>query len=168
MKRKDIAETAKKIYELASSLDVEINGQKAKSYVVLLDEARRIIKRHNLGKKTNALEYVHPRQYLMSYLRHNTSLGPTKIAGLFGDYHHSTVIHAVKEHKNRVELNDEVYLRNSEAVANEIIHLKFSVIADPDRNNILMDVLNCENFWEMKQLQEKIKEKYKINETENI
>jgi hypothetical protein len=103
------------------------------------------------GADNRARHKVYQRYYLFAFLRtHRITL--EEIAKIFG-MDHSTVVYGVK--KAILWKKDRLFLRMTDD-----LRQKFEQYTAMDylvERNIMLDVLQCESFWEMRKLQEDIK-----------
>ena len=80
----------------------QTNYQPRIAEIVDLEGLRQINRKHYL---------VHQRYYLMWFLRQNTKMSLTAIGQMF-NRDHSTVIHAIKQHNDLVDVDDDMYKSN--------------------------------------------------------
>lgn len=121
----------------------------------IIDEVNEQIKKHELyfipGADNRARYKVYQRYYLYSFLRsHKMTLA--EIGNLFGA-HHSTVLYGID--KAKVWKKDRLFLR----VTDEL-RQKFESYTATDYTigrNIVLDVLQCGSYWEMRKIQDDIK-----------
>ena len=103
------------------------------------------------GSDNRARHKVYQRYYLFLFLRtHRFTL--VEIGKIFG-MDHSTVVYGLKQANNMKK--DRLFLRMTDE-----LRQKFEQYAAMDyvvERNIMLDVLQCESFWEMRKLQEDIK-----------
>jgi DNA-binding MarR family transcriptional regulator len=103
------------------------------------------------GSDNRARHKVYQRYYLFSFLRtHRLTL--EEIAKIFG-MDHSTVVYGLKQAGNMKK--DRLFLRMTDELRE-----KFEQYTAMDyliERNMMLDVLQCESFWEMRKLQEDIK-----------
>jgi hypothetical protein len=121
----------------------------------LIDEVKEEIDARELafkpGADNRARHKVYQRYYLFIFLR-NHKLTMTEIGKLF-NMDHSTVVHGSKKAKEWKK--DRLFLRMTDD-----LRQKFEKYTATDylvERNIMLDVLQCESFWEMRKLQEDIK-----------
>ena len=103
------------------------------------------------GSDNRARHKVYQRYYLFLFLRtHRFTL--VEIGKIFG-MDHSTVVYGLKQANNMKK--DRLFLRMTDE-----LRQKFEQYAAMDyviERNMMLDVLQCESFWEMRKLQEDIK-----------
>lgn len=121
----------------------------------IIDEVNEQIKKHELyfipGADNRARHKVYQRYYLYSFLRsHKMTLA--EIGKLFGA-HHSTVLYGID--KAKAWKKDRFFLRMTDDLRQ--IFESFTAIEYTIGRNILLDVLQCESYWEMRKIQEDIK-----------
>jgi len=121
----------------------------------ILSEVNQEIVKNDLnfmpGSDNRARHKVYQRYYLFLFLRtHRFTL--VEIGKIFG-MDHSTVVYGLKQANNMKK--DRLFLRMTDE-----LRQKFEQYAAMDyvvERNIMLDVLQCESFWEMRKLQEDIK-----------
>lgn len=121
----------------------------------IIDEVNQEIKKHELyfipGADNRARHKVYQRYYLYSFLRsHKMTL--VEIGKLFGA-HHSTVLYGIA--KAKAWKKDRLFLRMTDELRQ--IFESFTATEYTIGRNILLDVLQCESYWEMRKIQEDIK-----------
>jgi hypothetical protein len=103
------------------------------------------------GSDNRARHKVYQRYYLFLFLRtHRLTL--EEIAKIFG-MDHSTVVYGLKQ--ANIMKKDRLFLRMTDE-----LRQKFEAYTAMDylvERNMMLDVLQCESFWEMRKLQEDIK-----------
>ena len=121
----------------------------------IIDEVNQEIKKHELyfipGADNRARHKVYQRYYLYLFLRsHKMTL--SEIGKLFGA-HHSTVLYGIA--KAKAWKKDKLFLRMTDDLRQ--IFESFTATEYTIGRNILLDVLQCESYWEMRKIQEDIK-----------
>jgi hypothetical protein len=121
----------------------------------ILEEINHEIKKHDLyfipGADNRARYKVYQRYYLYSFLRsHKMTL--VEIGALFGA-HYSTVIYGIQ--KAKAWKNDRLFLRITDDLRQKFE--PYTALNYTIERNIVLDVLQCESFWEMRKIQEDIK-----------
>jgi hypothetical protein len=103
------------------------------------------------GADNRARHKVYQRYYLFEFLRTH-KLTMTEIGKLF-NMDHSTVVHGSKKAKEWKK--DRLFLRMTDDLRQKFEqYTALDYLVD---RNIMLDVLQCESFWEMRKLQEDIK-----------
>jgi len=121
----------------------------------ILEEINYEIKKHDLyfipGADNRVRHKVYQRYYLFSFLRtHRMTL--MDIGKIFGmDY--STVIYGIQ--KAKAWKNDRLFLRITDDLRQKFE--PYTALNYTIERNIVLDVLQCESFWEMRKIQEDIK-----------
>jgi hypothetical protein len=121
----------------------------------LITEVKAEIEKNNLnfipGADNRARHKVYQRYYLFLFLRsHRLTL--EEIANIFG-MDHSTVVYGLKQ--ANIMKRDRLFLRITDD-----LRQKFEQYTAMDylvERNMMLDVLECSSFWEMRKLQEDIK-----------
>jgi hypothetical protein len=121
----------------------------------LITEVKAEIEKNNLnfipGADNRARHKVYQRYYLFLFLRsHRLTL--EEIAKIFG-MDHSTVVYGLKQ--ANIMKRDRLFLRITDD-----LRQKFEQYTAMDylvERNMMLDVLQCSSFWEMRKLQEDIK-----------
>jgi hypothetical protein len=121
----------------------------------LITEVKAEIEKNNLnfipGADNRARHKVYQRYYLFLFLRsHRLTL--EEIANIFG-MDHSTVVYGLKQ--ANIMKRDRLFLRITDD-----LRQKFEQYTAMDylvERNMMLDVLQCSSFWEMRKLQEDIK-----------
>ncbi|CAB5223998.1 Chromosomal replication initiator, DnaA C-terminal [uncultured Caudovirales phage] len=121
----------------------------------ILEEINHEIKKHDLyfipGADNRVRHKVYQRYYLFSFLRtHRMTL--VDIGKIFG-MDHSTVIYGVQQAKNMKK--DRLFLRITDDLRQKFE--PYTALNYTIERNIVLDVLQCESFWEMRKIQEDIK-----------
>ncbi len=121
----------------------------------IIDEVNEQIKKHELyfipGADNRARYKVYQRYYLYSFLRsHKMTL--VEIGNLFGA-HHSTVLYGIAKAKGWK--NDRLFLRVTDDLRQ--IFEAYTAMDYLVERNLMLDVLQCGSFWEMRKIQEDIK-----------
>jgi len=121
----------------------------------LITEVKAEIEKNNLnfipGADNRARHKVYQRYYLFLFLRsHRLTL--EEIANIFG-MDHSTVVYGLKQ--AGVMKRDRLFLRITDDLRQKFEqYTAMDYVVD---RNIMLDVLQCESFWEMRKLQDDIK-----------
>jgi chromosomal replication initiation ATPase DnaA len=103
------------------------------------------------GSDNRARHKVYQRYYLFSFLRtHRLTL--EEIAKIFG-MDHSTVVYGLKQAGNMKK--DRLFLRMTDELRQRFE--QYTAMDYIVERNMMLDVLQCESFWEMRKLQEDIK-----------
>lgn len=76
----------------------------------MIEDIKELIEEFDLKSKSRKRETVYKRYYLMNVLFVRSKMSLAKIGEMFGR-DHSTVIHAIKEHKRWFKTMDKEYLR---------------------------------------------------------
>jgi hypothetical protein len=121
----------------------------------LIDQVKEEIDARGLafkpGADNRARHKVYQRYYLFTFLRtHRITL--EEIAKIFG-MDHSTVVYGLKQAGNMKK--DRLFLRMTDE-----LRQKFEQYTAMDylvERNMMLDVLQCESFWEMRKIQDDIK-----------
>jgi hypothetical protein len=121
----------------------------------LIDQVKEEIETRELSLKHGAINRarhkVYQRYYLFSFLRSH-HLTMYDIGKLF-NMDHSSVVHGAQKAKEWK--NDRLFLRMTDE-----LRQKFEAYTAMDylvERNIMLDVLQCESFWEMRKIQDDIK-----------
>lgn len=121
----------------------------------IIDDVNQEIKKHELyfipGADNRARYKVYQRYYLYLFLRSH-KITFMEIGELFGA-HYSTVIYGVQKAKSWK--NDKLFLRMTDE-----LRQKFESYTAMDylvERNLMLDVLQCVSYWEMRKIQEDIK-----------
>jgi hypothetical protein len=103
------------------------------------------------GADNRARHKVYQRYYLFSFLR-NHKFTFVEIGKIFG-MDHSTVVYGVK--KAILWKKDRLFLRMTDELRQKFEqYTAMDYVVD---RNIMLDVLQCESFWEMRKIQDDIK-----------
>ena len=121
----------------------------------IIDEVNEQIKKHELyiiPGADNRIRYkVYQRYYLYLFLRsHKMTL--VEIGNLFG-IHYSTVIYGIN--KAKAWKKDRLFLRITDDLRQ--IFEAYTAMDYVVERNLMLDVLQCGSFWEMRKIQEDIK-----------
>jgi DNA-binding MarR family transcriptional regulator len=121
----------------------------------ILNEVNQEILKNELyfmpGADNRARHKVYQRYYLFAFLRSHR-LTMEEIGKIFG-MDHSTVVYGLKQAGNMKK--DRLFLRITDE-----LRQKFEQYTAMDylvERNLMLEVLQCESFWEMRKIQEDIK-----------
>jgi hypothetical protein len=121
----------------------------------LIDQVKEEIDARELafkpGADNRARHKVYQRYYLFTFLRTH-KLTMTEIGKLF-NMDHSTVVHGSKKAKEWKK--DRLFLRMTDELRQKFE--QFTAMDYLVDRNIMLDVLQCESFWEMRKIQDDIK-----------
>ena len=121
----------------------------------ILNEVNQEIVKNELyfmpGADNRARHKVYQRYYLFAFLRtHRLTL--EEIAKIFG-MDHSTVVYGLKQAGNMKK--DRLFLRMTDELRQKFEqYTAMDYVVD---RNLMLDVLQCESFWEMRKIQDDIK-----------
>jgi hypothetical protein len=121
----------------------------------LITEVKAEIQKRGLafeyGTDNRVRHKVYQRYYLFLFLRsHRLTLA--EIAKIFG-MDHSTVVYGLKQ--ANLMKKDRLFLRMTDELRQ--IFEEYTALNYLVERNIMLDVLQCESYWEMRKLQEDIK-----------
>ena len=95
---------------------------------VIIDMVGRSIEDYGLNRRSNKLEFVYPRYYLMDFLKRNTKLTLCDIGVMFnrlkpdGTGDHSIVLHGIKIHRKYIK--DSYYALHTYNVRSLFSHIE--------------------------------------------
>lgn len=116
-----------------------------------LVEVNKVIDAYDLRKRDRNRRKIYNRMFLYTLLRKN-NFTLKYIGEMFG-LDHATVLHGLRQAENLK--NDSVYLNTT----NELrVHFQFDLLPQRTKDNLIKDVLNCESYWQMVQIQKDIKD----------
>jgi hypothetical protein len=121
----------------------------------ILNEVNQEIVKNELyfmpGADNRARHKVYQRYYLFAFLR-NHKFNFVEIGKIFG-MDHSTVVYGVK--KAILWKRDRLFLRMTDELRQKFEqYTAMDYVVD---RNLMLDVLQCESFWEMRKIQDDIK-----------
>ena len=118
------------------------------------EEVKEIIEEFQVNKRTNKREIAYMKFYMCHYIRKNAIVFSLQnVADLVGYKKHYNVLYALGQYDTLK--NDKFFKKVTEELATAIRFKEQGV----DRVELTLEqkVLKCENFWEMRQLQEQLK-----------
>lgn len=116
-----------------------------------LEEVNKVIDAYDLRRRDRNRRKIYNRMFLYTLLRkHNFTL--KYIGEMFG-LDHATILHGLRQADNLK--NDSVYLNTT----NELrVHFQFDLLPQRTKDNLIKDILACESYWQMVQIQKDIKD----------
>ena len=112
-------------------------------------EARDLAFKH--GADNRARHKAYQRFYLFRFLKKH-ELKLQEIGDLFG-LKHCTVLYGIEQAK--IMKNDRLFLRVTDELRQKFE--QYTALDYPLDRNIVLDVLECESYWEMRKIQDDIK-----------
>ena len=127
--------------------------------VVRLDAVYNLIDEMNLTTRCRKNEYLIPRCILYNILYHKSTISLQSIGRLFKK-NHATIINGLKKYDAYMICTDIEFMRYKELIEREVLDIPIKEKKTIEKT-LIHKILECNNYYEMRLLQEELKLKLK-------
>ena len=137
--------------------------KKKLQFVVKIDEINKLIDELDLRTKCRRNEYLIPRCILYYILKKNTNISLMGIGKLF-DKDHATVMNGLRKYDALVNSNDYQFNELNQEIKDRVLEIQMDAEEKVVFERTLIEkVLECDNYFEMRLLQEDLKKTMQLN-----